>query len=116
MFSRKCCDRPKIRTSREFIAQEIRPPGKVSPSSKNMDSVVVRVEGIATASAGDAAAVADLLCSLDGVQKSDFDVSSVDNKGETVTARISCSGVDVAEAVVQKISGKLTVNCCRQLL
>ena len=71
-----------------------------------MDSIVVRVEGIAPVSADDAAAVADLLCSLDGVQKSDFTVSSVDNKGETATARISCSGADVAEALVQKIHGE----------
>ena len=75
-----------------------------------MDSIVVRVEGIAPVSADDAAAVADLLCSLDGVQKSDFTVSSVDNKGETATARISCSGADVAEALLQKIHGELMTN------
>ena len=75
-----------------------------------MDSIVVRVEGIAPASADDADAVAGLLCSLDGVQKSDFTVSSVDNKGETATARISCSGADVAEALVHKIHGELMTN------
>ena len=75
-----------------------------------MDSIVVRVEGIAPVSAEDTAAVADFLCSLDGVQKSDFTVSSVDNKGETATARISCSGADVAEALVQKIHGELMSN------
>ena len=51
--------------------------------------------------------MADLLCSVDGVQKSDFAVSSVDS--ETATARISCSGADVAERVVQKINGELVL-------
>ena len=49
---------------------------------------------------------------MDGVQKSDFAVSSVEKGAETATARISCSGADVAEAVVQKIHGELLI--CRR--
>ena len=73
--------------------------------------VVVRVDGIAADSAADTGAVADLLCSVGGVDKSDFSVSSVERiEGETATARISCSGADVAEALVQNIHGELMTN------
>ena len=99
---RLCCESPASLTSRLNLTSR----ETCSRDKKDMDSIVVRVEGIAPVSADDAAAVADLLCSLDGVQKSDFTVSSVDNKGETATARISCSGADVAEALVQKIHGE----------
>ena len=47
---------------------------------------------------------------MDGVQKSDFAVSSVEKGAETATARISCSGADVAESVVQKIHGESVVK------
>ena len=108
----------RIRLPGKFDFRKFDFPGKLCSKDMDSSSVVVRVEGIAapaSASAAglDAAAVADLLCSLDGVQKSDFEVTSVDNEGgETATARISCSGADVAEAVVQKIHGELLI--CRR--